>query len=99
MLYKNIKLTVNFITECIKKNKNHKKVLKDFIFVLEKIFFSNTIKIIGIKIRLSGKLNGSMRKSKYQFLLGTVQLQKININICFNLGVSYTQFGIISVKF
>ena len=98
ILYKKAKVISEYLVVLIKKNKNHQKILNNFILILEKIFFLNIIKLKGFKIRLSGKLNGKMRKSKFQYKLGKVQLQILNIFLNFNINISYTKFGTISIK-
>ena len=39
-----------------------------------------------------------MRKSKYHYKLGKVQLQTLKSSLNYSLGLSYTKFGIISIK-
>jgi ribosomal protein S3 len=98
ILYKNPKLITDYLAIQIKKDKKHKKILNDFILVLEKIFFSNVVKFKGFKLRLNGKLNGSMRKSRYQYSLGKIELHKINNYLTFDISLSYTKFGVIAIK-
>jgi hypothetical protein len=98
IIYKNPKLITEYLSIQIKKDKKHKKVLSNFVLVLEKIFFSNVIKLKGLKLRLNGKLNGSMRKSKYQYSLGKIELHKIDSCLTFSSSLSYTKFGVIAIK-
>jgi hypothetical protein len=98
IIYKNPKLITDYLSIQIKKDKKHKKVLNDFVSILEKIFFSNVIKFEGFKLRLNGKLNGSMRKSRYQYSLGKIELHKIDNYLNFDISLSYTKFGVIAIK-
>jgi hypothetical protein len=97
-IYNKAKLLSDFISILIKNDKKHNKILKNFITIIEKVFYSNMVKLKGFKLRLSGKIGGKMRKSKFQYLLGKVQLQKLNLYLDFSLSISYTKFGAISVK-
>jgi len=96
--YCNSKIIGDLISVEIKKNKNHFKTLGFFTTTLENLFFSNSIKFKGFQLRLSGKLNGKMRKSKYHYKLGKVQLQTLKYGLSYSICNSYTKFGIISVK-
>lgn len=96
--YCNSRIIGDFISGEIKKNKNHFKTLSFFTNTLENLFFSNHIKFKGFQLRLSGKLNGKMRKSKYHYKLGKVQLQTLKYGLSYSICNSYTKFGIISVK-
>ena len=98
VIYKKAKLISDYLSILIKKDKNHKKVLTNFVLILEKLFFLGIFKLKGLKLRLSGKLNGNMRKSKYQYKLGKVQLQTLKVILSFNMSISYTKFGAISIK-
>lgn len=98
IIYKNPKLITDYLSIQIRKDKKHKKVLNDFVLILEKIFFSNVIKFEGFKLRLNGKLNGSMRKSRYQYSLGKIELHKIDNYLNFDISLSYTKFGVIAIK-
>jgi ribosomal protein S3 len=40
-----------------------------------------------------------MRKSKYHYDIGKVQLQTLKIILSYSLSFSYTKFGILSTKF
>ena len=98
-IYKNSSLFSEFIAFCIKKNKNHKKCLKEVVTSIELFWKTRKIGIKGLQLRLAGKLNGKMRKSKYHYNIGKVQLQILMVYLDYNLCFSFTKFGIISVKF
>lgn len=98
ILYNNTKIITDYLSFYIKLRNNHQKLLKNFISILNKIYFGRIINMHGLKLRLNGKLNGNMRTSKYNYSLGKVQLQTLNVMLNFNQTVSYTKFGSISIK-
>lgn len=79
--------------------KNHFVILRTFTEVLDIFFFSKLARSLsGVQLRLNGKLNGRMRRSKYHYKLGEVQLQKLQQMLTYHSGFSYTKFGVISIK-
>lgn len=98
LVYRNTKVLSDYLVDLIKKNKQHHKTLRTFVSGIERFFFSNTLKLLGLQLRVTGKLGGRMRKSKYHYSLGKVQLQTIRMGVSYTLGVSYTKFGVISIK-
>jgi hypothetical protein len=98
VFYMNTTLISDHLSFLLGTVKQHKKILKDFVDILENLFFLNVIKLRGFQLRVSGKLGGKMRKSKYHYKLGKVQLGSLNYCLNYNLGLSYTKFGVISVK-
>jgi len=98
-IYNNTKMFSEFIALQLKKNKNHKKVLRKITLIIEIFWKHRSANLKGIQLRVTGKLNGSMRKSKYHYSIGKVQLQTFKIFLNYNISISYTKFGIISTKF
>ena len=96
--YNESKLISNYLTDILKTTKKHYQVLKDFVSMLEFFFFNKTIQFRGLQIRATGKLGGKMRRSKYHYKLGKVCLQTLKIGLSYSLSISYTRFGIISIK-
>jgi len=96
--YRNSNLIGEFISNEIEKNKNHFRVLGFFTKSLEDFFFTKVLKFKGFQLRLTGKLGGKMRKSKYHYKLGKVQLQTLSSSLSYSLCLSYTKFGVISIK-
>jgi small subunit ribosomal protein S3 len=74
-------------------------VLRKITLIIENFWKSRNASLRGIQLRVTGKLNGSMRKSKYHYSIGKVQLQTFKTFLNYNLSISYTNFGIISIKF
>ena len=68
------------------------------VIPLERLFFSNILKFKGFQLRVAGKLNGKMRKSKYHYKLGKTEFQVLNIYVAYSFFISYTKFGVLSLK-
>lgn len=98
-IYNNTKMFSGFIALQLKKNKNHKKILRKITLIIEIFWKNRNANLRGIQLRVTGKLNGSMRKSKYHYSIGKVQLQTFKTFLNYNMSISYTKFGIISTKF
>lgn len=96
--YKKSDVLVQELCIALKKNKKHWLVLRQFVNRLQTYYNSRHFKIRGLQLRANGKLGGKMRKSKYHFKLGKVQLQTLKIQTTYSIGYSYTRFGIISLK-
>ena len=97
-IYNNTRIISEYIASFILLTTNHLKDVKKFIKIFEKLYFSNIVKLTGFKLWLKGKLNGKMRKSKYIYKIGKVQLQTLKLIFDYNLYLSFTKFGIISIK-
>jgi hypothetical protein len=98
-IYNNTEIFSNFVALQLKKNKKHKKVLRKITLIIETFWKNRSVNLRGLQIRVSGKLNGSMRKSKFHYSIGKVQLQTFKTFLNYNMAISYTKFGIISTKF
>jgi ribosomal protein S3 len=97
-IYNNTKIFSSFVALQLKKNKNHKKVLRKITLIIEIFWKNKNTNLRGMQFRVTGKLNGSMRKSKYHYSIGKVQLQSFNTFLDYSFSISYTKFGILSTK-
>jgi len=97
-VYNNVKIFSDCISLMLRKNKNHVKVLRQIIRVIETFWQIKQLSIRGIKLKVQGKLNGRMRKSKYNYNIGKVQLQELQVFLNYNMSISYTKFGIMAIK-
>ena len=95
----NTQIFSDYIAFNLKKNKNHKKFLRQIILIIEKFWKIRKISLRGIQLRVTGKIDGRMRKSKYHYSIGKVQLQSLQTNLNYSISLSYTKFGVISIKF
>ena len=97
--YNNITMFSEFISLQLKRNKNHKKTLRQITLAIESFWKSRKLGLRGLQLRVTGKLNGKMRRSKYHYSIGKVELQTLETFLNYTMSVSYTKFGIISTKF
>jgi ribosomal protein S3 len=51
-----------------------------------------------MRVYVTGKLNGKMRRKTYSFKLGKLAAQQINSNLDYFKATSFTKFGTFSVK-
>jgi len=96
--YMNSTLITDYISTILQANKRHRWLLRKFIETIEIFFYLNIIKFKGFQLRVSGKLNGKMRKSKYHYKLGKVKLQSLKFYLTYSFNISYTKFGVLSIK-
>lgn len=97
-LYKVAHLIGKYLVHQLEKIDKHHRVLRNFTNFLENTHRLKQIYLKGLKIYVTGKLGGKMRKSKYSYKIGNVQLQKLSDSLSYNLCLSYTKFGVIAVK-
>ncbi|WXB47365.1 MAG: 30S ribosomal protein S3 [Candidatus Shikimatogenerans sp. Tmey] len=85
LVAKNIALQIN-------KGNSYKKVIKNMMSYLYKK------NINGIKVKISGRLNGiEMARSEY-FQKGNIKLSTLRANINYGFHELYTKYGVISLK-
>jgi len=97
-LFNQSKIIALYLAVSIKTTKNHLVVLRSFIDLVEFFFFKRILRFLGFQLRLTGKLGGKMRRSKFHYKLGKVCLQTISIGLSYSTVLSYTKFGVISIK-
>merc|ERR1712023_200533 len=86
-------LISDFLSIRLRLGSNHRRILYTFTEVVETLFYLNILNLRGIQIRVSGKLGGKMRRSKYHYKLGKVQLQTFRQPVSYSYVASYTKFG------
>jgi len=96
--YINSQILSDYLAIYLSKTKKHYQILYKFTESLESFFFSNVLKMLGIQVRAGGKLGGKMRKSKYHYKLGKVQLQTLYQRVSYSISLSFTKFGVIAIK-
>ncbi len=102
MLYISSKLrTASIFTRYLAKilsyDKRHKRLLRQTVRAIT-LFHTNIILFRGIKIYVTGKLNGKMRRKTYSFKCGKSIIHKIFTNLDFFKATSFTKYGSISIK-
>jgi hypothetical protein len=97
-IYYNCQLFSDFIGYHLKKDKKHTLSIRKIISCVEKFWRFYRFGFQGLQLRINGKINGKMRKSKYHYSLGKVPLQTLKILLNYSISVAYTRFGIITTK-
>jgi len=97
-VYNNSRILSEFISYQLQKDKNHRRFIRRTILSIEKFWTTYNFGFNGIQLRVTGKLNGRMRKSKYQYILGKVSLQTLQTILSYTISIAYTKFGLISTK-
>jgi hypothetical protein len=89
-------LLANFIASVFPKFHKHSR----FLFFLKKILqtLQKIFKFIGVRIIVSGKLNGFSRAQAKQIQVGRVSLQTISYPFAYGYADSFTRAGKIGVK-
>ena len=88
----------NYLCRNLSLVKNHFRVLRKFMSTVEKFYLKSRFNFYGLLIRIAGKLQGKMRKSKYQYKIGKANRQVFKIPISYFFGISVTRFGVLSIK-
>jgi hypothetical protein len=96
--YNQTRIISDYLVNNIRTTKKHHLILKKFVNLVEFFFVNKLIMFLGLQIRITGKLGGKMRKSKYHYKLGKVCLQTLKVGLNYTLGISFTKFGVISIK-
>nr|BBC77682.1 ribosomal protein S3 [Nitzschia sp. NIES-3576] len=86
-------IIANLIAEQIEKRIHFKRVIGN---ILQKV--QNEKAVIGIKILLSGRLNGAEIATNEWVLKGSIPLQTLKININYSTAEASTIYGIIGIK-
>jgi hypothetical protein len=80
----------------IKKTKQRSVILLLYRLILA--FLNIRINIFGVKLQISGRIDGRRRKKTIRKLFGSMPLQTLSANIDYNLSQSYNAYGILSVS-
>ncbi len=86
-----------YIIRTIKKKKIHRGYL-NFINKILKEYFKMNSKILGYKLQIKGRVNGSKRKRKYVYQEGQIPLSSLNKNIQYTFNEFITKSGVCSIK-
>jgi len=52
----------------------------------------------GLRLYVTGKLNGKMRRKTYSFKIGRLMIQQLNSSLDYFKATSFTKFGTLSIK-
>ena len=95
---KNSKLLANLLRIQFSSLKKHNLFLHFLKQSLLEYLKLNGSKLMGIKIAISGRINGKPRSSKKIIQIGTIPIQSINKNTEYNESVAYTIYGTFGIK-
>jgi len=89
-----------YISTIVKKTKNKKHIKNLILFFsnLKIIFDKQFIPLLGLKFKISGRLDGKLRKAIYGYKLGSMQLLSLSLNLDYSCDTIYTQYGSFSIK-
>jgi small subunit ribosomal protein S3 len=94
---KNTSIIASFLAQSLELENRHRRVLWSTINIV-KFLRRQLFLFKSIRIYITGKLNGKMRRKTYGFKLGRLAVQQINTNLSYFKATSFTKFGTISVK-
>ena len=94
----NAELLGHYLANLLLSSKNHLKIFYSVIKFVELLFFNDIIVTKGLRIRLTGKINGKMRKSKHHYSLGNSSTQSLSQLCNYSLVNSHTKYGVLSLK-
>jgi hypothetical protein len=85
------------LAKSLELENKHRKVLWSVVNVAN-ILSKKRALFKGLRIYVTGKLNGKMRRKAYSFKLGGLTNHQITCNLDYFKATSFTKFGTISVK-
>lgn len=86
-----------YLARSLALEKRHKRLLRQVVNAV-KLLDSNLSLFKGIRIYITGKLNGKMRRKTYSYQCGKLAMQEIHTNLDYFKAISFTKFGTISIK-
>lgn len=102
MLYLSCKLRMisiftRYLAKSLELENKHRKVLWSAVNAIN-LLRTKLFLFKSMRIYVTGKLNGKMRRKTYSFKLGRLAFQQIKSNLDYFKATSFTKFGTISVK-
>ncbi len=102
MLYLSCKLRIagvfaRYLAKKLELERRHRKVLWSAVNAINTLGSKLSL-FKGIRIYVTGKLNGKMRRKTYSFKYGILKIHQINSNLDYFKTTSFTKFGTMSVK-
>nr|BBC77471.1 ribosomal protein S3 [Nitzschia sp. PL3-2] len=86
-------IIANLIAEQLEKRIYFKRIIKNLLQTIQK-----EKRVIGIKILLSGRLNGAEIAGNEWVIKGSIPLQTLKVNINYSTAEANTIYGIIGIK-
>jgi len=102
MLYLSCKLRlIGIFTRYLAKNlaseNKHRRLLWQVVNSIKRLR-GHVALFKGLRIYVTGKLNGKMRRKTYSFKTGELAVQQLNTNLDYFKSTSFTKFGVLSIK-
>jgi len=94
----NAELFGQYLATLLLSSKNHLKIFYSVVKFVELLFFNSIIVTKGLRVRLTGKINGKMRKSKHHYSLGSTSTQSLSQVCNYSLVSAHTKYGVLSLK-
>ncbi len=92
-----ISIFTRYLSKSLSLENKHRKVLWAAVNAITLLSIKLPL-FKGIRIYVTGKLNGKMRRKTYSFKLGRLSIQQIDSNLDYFKATSFTKFGTLSVK-
>jgi hypothetical protein len=92
-----ISIFTRYLAKSLSLENKHRKVLWAVVNAINSLSIRLPL-FRGIRIYVTGKLNGKMRKKTYSFKFGRLAIQRIDSNLDHFKATSFTKFGTLSVK-
>lgn len=80
------------------KDKKHITVIKRLFESIKALFLQQFVPLLGIKFQIAGRLNGKLRKSRFGYNIGSIQLMSLSVFCDYSCDLAYTQYGSFSLK-
>lgn len=93
----NSELLSRVVRDIMKKHNRHWLVFRFLKNTLD-LFVESSSSIAGLRLLISGKLNGRPRKKKKEFRFGIMPLQAFSHDIDYSYRVVVTKFGVFGIK-
>lgn len=85
------------VVRLLKKHKRHWLVIR-FLRRVVRFYYAKYKVLSGLKIKVSGKINGRRRKKKRVVLFGSLPLQTFEKDVDYSYRIAVTKFGVFGVK-
>jgi hypothetical protein len=85
------------VVRLIKKHRRHWLVIR-FLRRVVRHFYTKTEKLTGLRIKISGKINGRPRKKRRVVSFGVLPLQTFMLDVDYSYRIAVTKFGVFGVK-
>ena len=98
MYLKNINLFSAHIGSVLLKSNRHIKSIQFLLNRFYTLYYQQILNFKGLKLYISGKLNGKMKRQKYSYKIGKMLLNTLNFKVYYTFMPVYTKFGVFSVR-